>query len=264
MANHFSGDIDCVALWRMESGALTTDSKGTNTLTNNNAVVADTVNFKEGAASADFEVNSSQYFSITDTNLNAGFPLKSGDTNKIISVSLWFRAESLPAVDGAINFFSKSDGSTPKRSFQTCLVNLSNVVKIYMILGFNSGASAELIAHATVPDVGTWYHVTFSYYNSDKSYAIRLRDINGAVVGTDLTGTATLDANKLSVTDTALFIGASNPPTPVEFFDGLIDEVVVFKDIITADEATLIAKGLYGNLLLLTDFMGGDCNRMKG
>jgi len=76
VANIFTNDSNCKALWRFENGALTTDSKGTNTLTNNNTVVADTVNFKEGAASANLESSSSQYFSITNANLNAGFPLK--------------------------------------------------------------------------------------------------------------------------------------------------------------------------------------------
>ena len=36
MANDFSSDSNCVALWRFESGALTADSIGTNTLTNSN------------------------------------------------------------------------------------------------------------------------------------------------------------------------------------------------------------------------------------
>ena len=59
-----------------------------------NTVVADTINFKEGSASADFESTLSQYMSIADASLNAGFPLKNGDTNKVISVCFWIKIES--------------------------------------------------------------------------------------------------------------------------------------------------------------------------
>ena len=263
MDNHFSVDTNCVTLWRMESGALTVDSKGTNTLTNVNTVVADTVNFKEGAASADFEFDNVEYFYITDANLDAGFPLKSGDTTKNISVCTWIRLESLHATD-ARPIYSKvvNDGTWFPFSF---LFAVKATGEVDLSVGYSNGASIESVVHASVLDLATWYHITVSYQNSDKAYAIRIRDTGGTVVGTDLVGTFTLDANKLYVGSDELCIGSAfNNVSGGEYYDGLIDEVVVFKDIITADEATLIAKGLYGNLLLLADFLGGDCNRMKG
>ena len=65
MANDFSGDSNCVALWRFENGALTADSKGTNTLTDVNTVGSDTVDYKEGSGCADFEATASERFTIT-------------------------------------------------------------------------------------------------------------------------------------------------------------------------------------------------------
>ena len=56
MANDFTNDANCKALWNFDDGALTTDSKGTNTLTNS-GVTADTVDFKEGNASGDFKAS---------------------------------------------------------------------------------------------------------------------------------------------------------------------------------------------------------------
>ena len=53
MANDFSGDNSCKALWSFESGALTTDSKSTNTLTNNGADEEPT-NHMEGSCGAAF------------------------------------------------------------------------------------------------------------------------------------------------------------------------------------------------------------------
>src|SRR4030067_604098 len=96
MANNFSNDADCVAVWNLESGALGVDSKGGNTLTNT-GVVANSSLYKQGAASGDFELSESDYMSITDAALDSGFPLKSGDSNKKISACGWFRPESLPA-----------------------------------------------------------------------------------------------------------------------------------------------------------------------
>src|SRR3989304_868968 len=168
MANNFSSDSNCKALWRFENGALTTDSKGTNTLTNNNTVVADTVNFKEGAASADFEAGSSQSFSITDVNLNAGFPLKNGDTDKVISVCCWFRLESLPATSNRMTLCAKWDTTNVKRSFAFRVFNNAGNTVVDLSLGYNGGVSTELLYHSSALSINTWYHATITYNNADK------------------------------------------------------------------------------------------------
>ena len=48
--NDFSGDGNAVALWSVDNGALTTDSKGTNTLTDNNTVGTSIGDYQEGNA----------------------------------------------------------------------------------------------------------------------------------------------------------------------------------------------------------------------
>ena len=252
MANAFSGDANCVALWRMESGALTTDSKGTNTLTDNNTVGEDAVNYKEGACSADFEFNNAEYLSILDTNLDAGFPLKNGDTDKNISVCAWFRGESFSGSSYVWNtIFQKFylNGSN-EQSFVFGIYTEPTTLHHHLgiSLGFNGGSSEELQLHATdlTAQTGVWYHATATYQNSDKSFSLRLRDANGNVVGADVEGTATLDANKLNVETAPVFIGACYSLIVRYYFDGLLDEVVVFKDVITSGEATQIALGTYG------------------
>jgi hypothetical protein len=77
MANDFSGDSNCVALYNFESGALTTDSKGTNTLTNINTV-QESVDSKQGSGSADFEYADAECLKIDDGDLDAGYPFKTG------------------------------------------------------------------------------------------------------------------------------------------------------------------------------------------
>ena len=246
MANNFTNDSNCKALWRFENGALTTDSKGTNTLTNNNGIVVDTVNFKEGAASANFEADSSQYMSITNANLNAGFPLRSDDTNKIISVCMWIRMESYPTSSIGREIFAKYNVDS-----QRCLVigfSLgTNNGLIGLSVGYNSGTSFESATHGTQLSLATWYHITTTFNNSDYSYTLRIKDTNGNIIGTDLVGNMTLDVNGISLNTYALQIGClSNSGTPLWFYDGLLDECVVFNDIITSAEATQIAQGVYG------------------
>jgi len=227
-----------------EASGSRADSKGGNTLTDNNTVTQDIVNFKQGLASADFEATNSESLSRTDANLDAGFPLKSDDTNKVFSVCLWARFESLPGSGSFQILYSKCDTNN-KQSFVLLVYNNGTNTRIRIDLGFNSGLSFESIYHATALSTATWYHVTVTYNNADKSYAIRLKDTNGATIGSDVTGTATLDANKLSAVNADLQIGIINP-TPILPFDGLMDEVVVFSDIITSAEATQIAQGVYG------------------
>jgi hypothetical protein len=244
--NNFSADADCVALYRFESGELTTDSKATNTLTDVNTVVADTARYREGAASADFELDNSEYFYRTDANLSSNFPLKSGTTNKTVSLSLWVRLENFAGDGDGLTIIGKYEFNSGGRSLNTSIANAGGVNNARLTLGFNSGLSREHILHASDLSADTWYHITYTYTNADKSYAIRIRDASGNVVGTDKTGTATLDANGISVTTANLQIGAFTVSgVPYEHFDGLMDELVIFNRAITADEATAIALGQY-------------------
>ncbi|HLC17491.1 MAG TPA: LamG-like jellyroll fold domain-containing protein, partial [Thermodesulfobacteriota bacterium] len=247
MANNFSKDINCRALWRFESGALTLDSRHDNTLTivGSAGITAKTTDYKEGAACVDIEANNSAYFYINDANLDPQFPLRSTDTNKKISVAGWFKLESLPASDTGRTLYSKYDGAANKRSFMFNAYNDAGNTKLRLYLGYNSGLSYETLIHGSNLSIATWYHVTVTYDNSDKSYAIRLKDTNGNTIGTDLTGTATLDANKLSIVDVPFRIG-SFASAYTWGMDGLEDELVITNDILTATEATQIAQGTYG------------------
>ncbi len=51
--------------------------------------------------SADFESSNSEYLSITDANLDSGFPLKSGESGTF-SVAFWYKAESQGAYRGLV------------------------------------------------------------------------------------------------------------------------------------------------------------------
>lgn len=230
MANDFSGDSNCRALWRFESGALTTDSKGSNTLTDNNTVGESTSAYKEGSCCADFERGNSEYLSITDANLDSGFPTKSGDTNKKISVCFWTRIESTTARDA----MGKWDGSKSWKIY----LDGSHGLRLYQS---SDGSAEETAEHGTTMGTGTWYHVGVTYDDSDKSYRIRVWDDSaGAILGSDKTGNFTSNIN---IGDAPFLIGAAVSST--YWFDGLIDELAVFDRVLTTNEIDQIRAGTY-------------------
>ena len=258
MANNFSGDSNAKALYSLESGALGTDSLHAVNMTNS-GVTANTSTYKEKAASGSFVAASSQHMYLANASLPDGFPLKSNDSVKNISVTAWIYMNSLPS--GANTVWAKYNSVTAEeRSFAAQVRNYSGSGKAVMILGYASGTAAEVVSeHATALSLSNWYHVTWTYNNADKSYGIYIRDINGNTVGSDKTGTATLDANKLSVTTGPMTIGCfyvSGAPFANYIMNGLIDELVIFRDIITAAEATQIAQGVYGTTVNQGIYLG--------
>ena len=98
MANVFDQDDDVVALWRKETGALWTDSIGTNTLTPtyDQFMSADAVQFKEGAASIKYAVPkfsdglggySTLWEDLDDGDQSADMPFKLATVNNEVTLS---------------------------------------------------------------------------------------------------------------------------------------------------------------------------------
>ena len=245
MANDFSNDPNCMALFRFESGALTVDSQGTNTLTNNGGVAADPINYMEGAAAAAFN-GAAKYFSITDANLDTDFPLKNGDTNKKISITCRYR----PTVSGQ-NDSIISKRTVGKYSFH---VNKTNADAIKLVIGNDSdgGATEEVVdthGSALTCDGTKEYFIAVTYDNADKSYRIHVYDLTvGATLGTDATGNST---NNINAEDADFEIGRAGD-TFTGYLAGNIDEIVVFKDILTTGEINSIRAQTYGALPTVT------------
>ena len=199
---------------------------------------ANLVDFKEGAASADFEGSSSQYMSITDANLDAVFPLKSGDSNKKISVCGRFQRESTSTWQG---LFSKFD-TNGLRSFSIGIeANNGNFV---VMIGHTNGTATEFLYRAGALVIGRFYHYGVTFQDSDKSWKVVVWDDTAQSKIINASGTAT---NNISVGTALVGIGARifNSGTPVQFMDGEIDEVPVFKDILTTGEIDQIRAGIY-------------------
>ena len=240
MANDFSGDANCVALWNMDNGALTTDSKGGNTLTNRNTVTQ-SVDVKQGDRSGEFEQANDESLSIVDANLDAGFPLKNGDAVKKIALCKWVKFQSF--TEGDDRLFTK--WGSGKRSIFLYAVNDSGN-KLRFLLGYNNGDSTETVTtFGTAFATGIWYHIGFTYQDSDKSFKIRIWDDNASALlgGAEETGNST---NNMNIEDAEMYLGAAAIGNAVGTHDGLMDEVVVFKDILSSAEIDEIRAGTYG------------------
>jgi hypothetical protein len=245
MANDFTGDADCKALWRFENDSL--DSIGGNDW----AVLAgtpgwDNVDFKEGSYCTFLEGDAGDdSYLIVDGDLDAGFPFKNGDSNKKISICYWVQLDNIPSGSvPTIYVFDKGGGST--RSFFSGFEYSLNSTNFSMGIGIAPGSSWEVKQHATgVTDanfIGNWYHVGCTYQDSDKTYRIRVWDDNAqAILGSDATGTMT---NNINVENGGCLCNAT--PNLSKVSDIRVDEMVIFGDILTAGEIDEIRGGTFG------------------
>ena len=229
-ANVFSADPNCVALYRFEDGALGTDSIGTNTLAATSDPAADTVNKKEGGASVDYDGGDRHYRN--DGDLSADFPCKNGSTNKTFSICMWFKLDSLANWRAICSKYVSGNGN----SF-VLNTDASGNVQIWLY----TGTSAEVYTFGTTITTSIWYHATFIYEDTGKTWRIRIWDDNaGALLGVDATGTGT---KNIYLVNTPFRIGSL---ATTSYFDGLIDELVVFNDILSVEEIDLIRTGTFG------------------
>jgi hypothetical protein len=231
MANDFSTDPRVKALYRFENDL--NDSKGGNHLTDHNTVGFTTSDKKEGSYAADFEKDNAEWGSRADSQLDAGFPLKSGDVAKKFAVCFWIKPESY--ITGGY-LVAKFD-TTSRRSF--AIVRDYAWLKLYC--GYNNGDSAETIDTGYQINNGEWYHVGISLDGLNRTAYIRIfRGSNSAV--TEYFKTF---ANLLHVEDADFTIGARHDGNAAYCHDGLLDEVVVFKELLTAIEIDAIRSGAY-------------------
>jgi len=236
-SNDFSGDSNAVALFSLNDGALTTDTLGTNTLTNNGTVTSNTGEYMEGDASGDFEYSSSQYMSCADGSLDADFPLEDDNATLDLSITAWIKYEELHDFSYVWGKYAEAAGDRSLGLYMTSNDTLC------LITSFNT----EYHCHDTPMVTGRWYHVAVT--KQEYAYRIRIYDNTAeAIHGSDATG---VFDNAMVNSDAAWQIGSRGA---ARYFDGEIDEVVVFKDILTIPEIDQIRNGSYGR----TGLSAGD------
>lgn len=227
----WQNDANCIAAWLFNDGAITTDSKNSNTLTSNGTPSVNTTagEFKEGTGSLDVN-GSTDWMSITDTNLHADYPLKSTDTNKKISVALWVKFDTLGLYEC---FYSKYEAVAGGRSIALGI----ETSRFWWALGHNSTSggtqTANIETNVTV-GTGKWYHFAFTYDDADKSVNTRIYDLTAdTAYSQNWTSGDNIYVNTQPVTVGKVGSG---------YIDGRIDEVLVFNDVLTSGEIDIIRE----------------------
>ena len=233
MANDFSQDSNCKALWNFESGAVPflADSKGTNTILHNYGVAEDTNNYKQGSCSAFFVKAESDRMLLQDTELDAGFPLRSDAEHTTFSFAFWIR---LTAIDTVHNFLTKGTGGAVE------CVKISVDSSNHMDLAVSANGSAySHYVHASVLADAIWYHCVVTHNDADDAYRIRIWDDDAQeILGSDKTGNTVTPF----LGDGNFILGYANTTT----LDGNLDEFISFDDVLTVDEIDQISAGTYG------------------
>jgi hypothetical protein len=241
--NNFASDPDCVAVWRFESGKLTLDGVGTNNLVNQ-SVTADTVNYKEGSAAARFHAatgyDDRNYLSIADANLASPFPGKNATANKRFSICFWVKLDSIPNSVNEWPLVTKANWGAGTTCYAVTCVGGG---KIALYVGTTGGTIGGRMDSSMPLVPGQWYHVAVTFDNASHTGTITVwDDAAGALLGP----VATVNSFPAMEVNADAFLIGGLEGMWYKSLPGVLDEVVVFKDILTATDLANIRAGMYG------------------
>ncbi|MBN1510170.1 MAG: hypothetical protein JW955_25205 [Sedimentisphaerales bacterium] len=225
-----------VALWRFEPGAFTDDSVSTNYLDNDGAAL-ETTDRKEGNGCAYLRAYEKDSLIRYDDHLAANFPTKSGSTSTTMTLCFWMKPKSFPFNATVI---SKYQIATDTRSWR---LYLGAIPGNYMKLGLGRGTGGDFTDYSFNQTseqlvANHWYHVAFVYRSSDRYYHVRIWDDTDGVVRVNREGTATAP---MAITNAPLVFG--NTPLESMYFDGLLDEVAVFNEVLSTSQIDKVRRG---------------------
>ena len=182
--------------------------------------------------SADFELDSNQYASIADGS-QTGL-----DVATDLSGEAWIKLEQLASVAGTNQqIFSKYEQTLSQRAYEF-YVDTNDVLKIDVSDDGTSNAThiVDIVSTTTIAAL-TWYHVAFAFDISAETcqFYISTQDAFD-VSGEAGTKNGSMGANIHNST-AAFVIGASlDNGSPIQYFDGKINNCRVFSDLRTAGE----------------------------
>lgn len=215
-------DANLVAYYRVESGALTTDSKGSFTLTNNNTVGEDTGQF---GGAADFgTANTNKSLSIAD-NL--------GITGGAISITGWFK-QNTDIGDGNTWYFAAQEDATNDVQYAIAYTR-SGATRTLHFSRTKQGVATEEGTYNI--DLGTsiFHHIVLTYDATN---------IRGYLDGDLVAGPTAASGNGTDITAASFAIGNQRGlATGHAFYSSIdADDVAVFTDALSAGEVTTLFK----------------------
>ena len=206
----------CLAYYKLESGALTVDSKNGYTLTNNNSVAEVTGKYGGGA---DFGVSASGKWLSVASAL--------GVSGQTFAVSAWVKSTQA-LNDEEENWIWKFDNAGAGSFFLRFYKPTGTTVEVNLVR--NNGLTQEWIRYAWDFGQTNWHHYVCNINNNSMELFV-----DGVSRGSTACSTTTNGSS------TGFQIGATN-------MDGYIDDVVVASQILTAGEI----QELYANSQYIT------------
>jgi len=228
-----------IAYWLMEeeSGTRYDETAANNDLADGNTVTQSSTHV-EGSYSARISSATSEYLSLADASLSAGFPFKNGEVTASFTMGGWFQLMSTP--DAGDTLFSKRAGNSG--------VWLSMVSGKIRVGVFENGGAFEYFYSNDVLAITTWYHVVLRRDNADGA-------VHLFVNGEDQTASGNI-ADPLE--DAGIFYIGRDPWGG--YSDLLVDEFFVFNSKLTdAQILDIKTYGLDGTRNNLTTIYGAAC-----
>jgi hypothetical protein len=212
-----------VAVWELEEASSgRNDSFGDNVLSSANGTSRSAG--KVGFA-ADFERSSSQFL-LADNSV----PLQMGDID--FTIAAWVKLESKA---GSMSIVAKDVNSPANSRDYTLDFDFASLMFRFYI---NGGGAADLIvssADVFDPALATWFFLVAWHNAAADTLNLQINDgtpnshtTNGAVPQTS---------------NAPFYVGARAYFGFEDFFDGLIDQVMVWKRVLTSDERTALYNG---------------------
>lgn len=213
-------DSNLVAHYRMESGGLTTDSKGSYPLSNNNSVGSGVGKYGGGA---DFGAsNTTKFFDIADylglSNYQTG----------VFSVSSWVNLAASPSSGENQCVFGLVRQTEAQTNFS--YANSSGTYQ-FQYTNYN-GSTAETLTFDNTLSTNAWNHLVFVKNGTTVSVYV-----NGTKVADKTITIANGSPNRSSQ-----FTLGRNAYDNANYWKGLMDDVAVFNRALTAAEILQIYK----------------------
>jgi hypothetical protein len=215
-----------VSYWKLdETSGTRADAHSSNDLTDNNTVGYGTGIINNGA---DFERDNGEYLSITDA-AQTGLDI-TGD----ISISMWVKAESIPA--DYMRLLGKNDADIENKGYYIQFRS-PGANQSALSLTFYDDSSNATFVYSTdqyLASTGVWYHVVVTADVSAGASGVTLYKNGSSISAT----TGVDNATSISDTSAAFSIARNLQGSNPDSFDGIIDEVGVWNRVLTAEEVS--------------------------
>lgn len=228
-----------VSYWSLdEASGSRYDFAGANTLTDNNTVVSAAGKISNAAV---FVTANNEYLSCAS---NASLQM-SGNTD--FTISAWVKLTSFPGVFTGYSLVTKDDSGASSRDYTLdCyngdIVNFPANIPYHGFRFYVQGSS--LAATGIDQTAGIWYHLIGWYNSSDGKTRLRVNDTT--------TYTAPTSVASTDVSTAEFRIGARQRASEPDYSSATIDEVGLWKRILSSSEITQLYNS--GNGLAYSAF----------